>query len=72
MDNAFFEAFVQYTEKQGVPRDKASIAAHGKELKTSLKAYMAEILYGQDAFYEIYLTNDPELAKALKVVQSIK
>ena len=72
VDNAFFETFVQYTEKQGVPRDKASIAAHGKELKTSLKAYMAEILYGQDAFYEIYLTNDPELAKALKVVQSIK
>ncbi|MBO4741693.1 MAG: S41 family peptidase [Bacteroidales bacterium] len=72
VDNAFFEAFVQYTEKQGVKRDKASIAAHGKELKVSLKAYMAEILYGQDAFYEIYLTNDPELAKALKVVQSIK
>lgn len=72
VDNAFFEAFVQYTEKQGVNRDKASIAAHGKELKVSLKAYMAEILYGQDAFYEIYLTNDPELAKALKVVQSIK
>ena len=72
VDNAFFETFVQYTEKQGVNRDKASIAAHGKELKVSLKAYMAEILYGQDAFYEIYLTNDPELAKALKVVQSIK
>lgn len=72
VDNSGLETFVQYTEKHGVPRDKASIAAHGKELKTSLKAYMAEILYGQDAFYEIYLTNDPELAKALKVVQSIK
>ena len=72
VDNSGLETFVQYTEKHGVPRDKASIAAHGKELKTSLKAYMAELLYGQDAFYEIYLTNDPELAKALKVVQSIK
>ncbi|MBQ6725852.1 MAG: PDZ domain-containing protein [Bacteroidales bacterium] len=72
VDNSGLETFVQYTEKHGVPRDKASIAAHGKELKTSLKAYIAEILYGQDAFYEIYLTNDPELAKALKVVQSIK
>jgi len=72
VDNAFLETFVQYTEKQGVKRDKASLAAHGQELKVSLKAYMAEILYGQDAFYEIYLTNDPELAKALKVVQSIK
>lgn len=72
VDNSGLETFVQYTEKHGVPRDKASIAAHGKELKTSLKAYMAELLYGQDAFYEIYLTNDPELAKALKVVRSIK
>ncbi len=72
VDNAAFETFVQYAEKQGVKRDNASIAAHGKELKTSLKAYIAELLYGQDAFYEIYLTTDPELAKALKVVQSIK
>ena len=72
VDNAGLETFVQYTEKHGVPRDKASIAAHGKELKTCIKAYMAELLYGQDAFYEIYLTTDPELDKALKVVQSIK
>ena len=72
VDNAGLESFVQYAEKQGVARDKASIAAHSKELKISLKAYMAEILYGQDAFYEIYLTTDPELEKALKVVQSIK
>ena len=72
INNAGLETFVQYTEKHGVPRDKTSIAAHGKELKTCIKAYMAELLYGQDAFYEIYLTTDPELDKALKVVQSIK
>lgn len=72
VDDAMLEAFIKYTEKHGVARDKSSLKIHTPELKVCLKAYLGEILYGQDTFYEIYLTTDPELKKALSVIQTLK
>lgn len=55
-------------EKKGVTADKQTAESQNK-LKTLLKAYIAESLYGWDGFYKIYLTIDNDLQSTLNYIR---
>lgn len=55
-------------EKKGVTADKQTSESQNK-LKTLLKAYIAESLYGWDGFYKIYLTIDNDLQSTLNYIR---
>ena len=38
-------------------------------IRTLLKAYIAESLYGQQAFYRVYLTQDEDLRQARAIMK---
>lgn len=51
-------------EAQGIPFDSKGFAAQQHLIKTMLKAFIAESLYGQEAFYRVYLPEDEDLKQA--------
>lgn len=48
-------------EKEGIPLDSKGLAAQRHLIRTMLKAYIGDFLYGQQAFYRIYLPEDEDL-----------
>ncbi len=66
VSDADLEGLFAFGTKQGVARQNASINQYRKEMHSLLKANIADILYGSEAFYRIYLWADEDLQKALK------
>ena len=52
---------VSLGEKGGIALDSKSLAAQRRLIRTMLKAYIGDFLYGQHAFYRIYLVEDEDL-----------
>lgn len=48
-------------EKEGIPVDNKGLAAQRNLMRTMIKAYIGDFLYGQEAFYRIYLPEDEDL-----------
>lgn len=55
-------------EKKGVIADAKATNSYNK-LKTLLKAYIAESLYGWEGFYKIYITIDNDLQSTLNFIK---
>ena len=53
-------------EEAGIPVNKASLDAQWHLIATLIKAYIGEALFGQQAFYRIYLPEDEDLANVRK------
>ncbi len=68
VSKALFDDFVTYAEKRGIKKNMKSIQTYGMEIKTMLKTYVAQLLYGDEAFYKIYLSIDKDLQKAIHVI----
>lgn len=66
----FFDEFVTFAEKQGVKKDTASIAVSGKLIRSSMKALIARNLWDSDAFFEIANDMNPNIRKAIEVMQN--
>ena len=64
-----FEDFVANTIKKGIKRDNKSLKVYGDEMRTLLKAYIGELLYGKNTFYEVYLSIDKELQKTIDIIK---
>lgn len=58
---------VAYGEQEDIPLDKTGLDAHRHLIKTILKAYIAESLFGQEAFYKIFLSEDEDLKQVIKM-----
>lgn len=67
--NTMFEDFVANTIKKGIKRDSKSLKVYGDEMRTLLKAYIGELLYGKNTFYEVYLSIDKELQKTIDIIK---
>ncbi|MBR3940527.1 MAG: S41 family peptidase [Bacteroidales bacterium] len=67
--NTMFEDFVANTIKKGIKRDNKSLKVYGDEMRTLLKAYIGELLYGKNTFYEVYLSIDKELQKTIDIIK---
>lgn len=63
----FIQQVVALGEEAGIPVDKASLDAQRHLIATLIKAYIGEALFGQEAFYRIYLTEDEDLKQARKM-----
>lgn len=67
--NTMFKDFVANTIKKGIKRDNKSLKVYGDEMRTLLKAYIGELLYGKNTFYEVYLSIDKELQKTIDIIK---
>ena len=65
---ALIQRVVTLGEEAGIPLDSQSLAAQRHLIGTMLKAYIAEFLFGQEAFYRICLTEDDDL-KQVRAMQ---
>jgi carboxyl-terminal processing protease len=54
-------------EEADIPVDKASLDAQRHLIATLIKAYIGEALFGQQAFYRIYLPEDEDLKQVRKM-----
>ncbi len=70
MTEQFFDEFVTFAEKQGVKKDTAAIAVSGKLIRSSMKALIARNLWDSDAFFEIANEMNPNIRKAIEVMQN--
>lgn len=48
-------------ENEGIPLDQKGLAAQRHLMRTMVKAYIGDFLYGQEVFYRIYLPEDEDL-----------
>lgn len=48
-------------ENEGIPLDQKGLAAQRHLVRTMVKAYIGDFLYGQEVFYRIYLPEDEDL-----------
>ena len=52
---------VNLGEKEGIAVDNKSLAAQRHLMGTMIKAYIGDFLYGQQAFYRIFLPEDEDM-----------
>lgn len=64
VDNAMMERLYAYGAKKGVKKDAKSARKYDKLLRTTMKAYIGECLYGTETFYRINAASDHELQQA--------
>ncbi|MBR1792187.1 MAG: PDZ domain-containing protein, partial [Bacteroidales bacterium] len=62
------ESVISSGRKAGIEPDSEALAKYGRHIDTLLKAYMAEYLYGFEAFYAVYTTIDVDLQSVLEIV----
>ncbi|MBQ9312933.1 MAG: S41 family peptidase [Bacteroidales bacterium] len=60
-----FSNLINYAEKNGIKRQNIS-QQETSEIKTLMKAYMAQEIFGDEYFYKIYTSLDKELQKSLE------
>lgn len=65
-----FEEFLSYADEHGVKRDEKSLKKYTSEIKTLMKAYMAQNLFDDKAFYEIYLNMDKDLQRTIEIIKN--
>ena len=68
VSNKLFNEFLSYTEEQGVKRDVVALEKYASEIRTLMKAYIAQNLFDDKAFYEIYISIDKDLQKTLSII----
>ena len=61
MSDLLIQQVVKLGEKEGIPLDSKGLAAQRQLMRTMIKAYIGDFLYGQQTFYRIYLTEDEDL-----------
>ncbi|MCH3924004.1 MAG: S41 family peptidase [Bacteroidales bacterium] len=65
VDNKFYNGLIAYASKNGVKKGVVS-SKDENEIKLLMKAYIAQGLYDDKYFYQIYLRIDQDLQKAIK------
>lgn len=58
------QQLVALGEAEGIPLDSKALFSQQHLIKTMIKAYIAESLFGQEAFYRVYLSEDEDLKQA--------
>ena len=67
VDNAMMERLYALGTKKGVKKDVKSARKYDKLLRTTMKAYIGECLYGTATFYRINAESDHELQQAREI-----
>jgi len=72
IDDAMFNDFIAYAEKNGVAKDASGIAESGANIKVNLKAFIGRNIFSDAAFYPVLKDNDKTLKKAISVIDTLK
>ena len=69
VSEAMVQRMTAMGEAEGVPLDSKGLNAQRHLMRTMLKAFIGESLYGQHAFYRIYMPEDEDLRQARKMMK---
>jgi carboxyl-terminal processing protease len=69
VNDALFEDFISYAEKNGVKPDATGLTLTGPMIRTLIKAFIGRELYSDEAFYPIYNQTDKIFQKALQTLE---
>jgi carboxyl-terminal processing protease len=72
IDEATFNDFMTYAEKNGIKKDEKNIAFLSSYIKAYLKAYIGRNLYNDEGFYPVLKETDYTLQKAIGVLDTMK
>ena len=64
-----FSEFIYYAEQHGLKRRTAQIYRSSSQLILTIYARIIQNFFGEEAFFRIYLTNDPMITQAIKSIQ---
>ena len=59
------EDFLSYVEQQEIEVDRSELEKDGRYLKSTLKAEIAGAIWGKSAYYQIFVSNDPQVVVAM-------
>ena len=59
------EDFLSYVEHQEIEVDRSELEKDGRYLKSTLKAEIAGAIWGKSAYYQIFVSNDPQVMVAM-------
>jgi carboxyl-terminal processing protease len=60
---------VRFAEENGVKRRTVMINRYSNQILLTTYAYILSNFFGEDAFYQTYFSNDPEIAKAVEAIR---
>jgi carboxyl-terminal processing protease len=60
---------VRFAEENGVKRRTAMANRYSNQLLLTTYAYILSNFFGEEAFYQLHFSNDPEIAKALEAIR---
>lgn len=69
VDDALFEQLVAFAEKSGLKRDAQKIAFTKLKTKAWLKSFIGRNIFGDKAFYPVWLKEDDTFKRALEQVK---
>ena len=64
------EDIVRYAEGQGVKKRTSQIYRSSGQIMTTAYASIVGIFFGDNAFYQVYLTHDPMIARAVQAIRN--
>ncbi|KAA6303785.1 MAG: Carboxy-terminal processing protease CtpB [Candidatus Ordinivivax streblomastigis] len=64
-----FYDFIRYAEANGVKRRTNQINRSSNQISLSVYAYIIHNFFGEEAFYQVYLSNDPVILRAIQAIQ---
>ena len=67
VDTRFVEALVKEGESKGIARDEASLATQRHLVESMLKANVGMFLFGDEAYYKVYLQEDEDIKQVMKI-----
>lgn len=70
LPESLVEEFIAYTERKNVVRDEAALRLLGVRLRSSMRAYIAQQLYQNGAYFRVMNQTDEMVQKALKAIAS--
>ena len=60
---------VRYAEENGVKRRSNLITRSADHILTTTYAFILRNFFGDEAFYPVYMSNDPDVKKAIEIIQ---
>jgi carboxyl-terminal processing protease len=66
---AILYEIVRYAEKNGIKRRSNLIAKSSNQILITTYAFILQNFFGDEAFYPVYMSNDPVVEKAIEAIQ---
>ena len=60
---------VRYAEEKGIKRRSNLITRSADHILTTTYAFILRNFFGDEAFYPVYMSNDPDVKKAIEIIQ---